>query len=46
VLDDVNARVLGAVLNDVDTSAHRYAGYYFAYGHAYGEKKPETLASS
>jgi capsular exopolysaccharide synthesis family protein len=38
VLADVNARVLGAVLNHVDVSAHQYAGYYYAYGYVYGER--------
>ncbi len=34
-LQNVNARVFGAVLNDLDLSDHRYAQYpyYYAYGH-------------
>jgi capsular exopolysaccharide synthesis family protein len=46
VLADVNARVLGAVLNHVDTSAHQYAGYYYAYGYVYGEKPSDDARQS
>jgi capsular exopolysaccharide synthesis family protein len=41
-LSDVNARILGAVLNDVDLSGSRYGGYYHASGYEYGEKREEA----
>lgn len=41
-LRDVNAKVLGAVLNDVDLEKKQYGyylGYYYGYGQYYGEGK-------
>jgi capsular exopolysaccharide synthesis family protein len=35
VLTDVNSRVFGAVVNDVDLETAKYSGYYAAY-HGYG----------
>jgi capsular exopolysaccharide synthesis family protein len=39
---DANARILGAVLNDVDTERREYGyylGYYYSYGRYYGQGK-------
>ena len=44
-LGDVKARILGAILNDIDMQDSRYGGYYYAYGQYYGEKR-EGAASS
>jgi capsular exopolysaccharide synthesis family protein len=41
-LADVNARVLGVVLNDVDTKDSRYGAYYYAYGYYSAEKRGEA----
>jgi capsular exopolysaccharide synthesis family protein len=41
-LADLNARVLGVVLNDVDTKDSRYGAYYYSYGYYYGEKRGEA----
>ncbi|MGC4118205.1 MAG: polysaccharide biosynthesis tyrosine autokinase [Myxococcales bacterium] len=41
-LRDANARLLGAVLNDVDIDKRQYGyylGYYYSYGRYYGEEK-------
>jgi capsular exopolysaccharide synthesis family protein len=35
-LRDANARVFGVILNDVDVTAKRYAGAYYAYYRRYG----------
>lgn len=35
-LADAKARVLGAILNEVDVTSKRYAGAYYAYYHKYG----------
>ena len=35
-LSDAKARVLGAILNEVDVTSKRYAGAYYAYYHKYG----------
>ncbi|MBI1945827.1 MAG: polysaccharide biosynthesis tyrosine autokinase [Deltaproteobacteria bacterium] len=35
-LADSKARVLGAILNEVDVTSKRYAGAYYAYYHKYG----------
>lgn len=35
-LSDSKARVLGAILNEVDVTSKRYAGAYYAYYHKYG----------
>jgi capsular exopolysaccharide synthesis family protein len=35
-LKDANARVFGVILNDVDVTAKRYAGAYYAYYRKYG----------
>ncbi len=42
-LSDVNARVFGAVLNDLDLSNQKYGQYYYyyQYGSYYGDKKEE-----
>ncbi|HEY1097470.1 MAG TPA: polysaccharide biosynthesis tyrosine autokinase, partial [Myxococcota bacterium] len=44
-LRDANARVFGAILNDVDVTAKRYVGAYYAYyrkyGGYYGEDKAD-----
>jgi capsular exopolysaccharide synthesis family protein len=44
-LVDVKARVLGAVLNDLDLEEQRYSEYYqyYRYGY-YGPEKPESKA--
>ena len=34
-LDDANARVLGAILNDVDVTSKRYSGVYYSYYRRY-----------
>jgi polysaccharide biosynthesis transport protein len=34
-LHDANARVFGAILNDVDVTSKRYSGAYYAYYHRY-----------
>ncbi len=46
-LTDVNARILGAVLNDLDLSNQKYGQYYYyyRYGYYYGDKKGEQVAS-
>ena len=40
-LRDVNARVFGAVLNDLDLEDQRFGqyGYYYRYGYYYGDRK-------
>jgi capsular exopolysaccharide synthesis family protein len=43
-LKDVNARVLGAVLNALDPDAHRYP--YYQYGAYYGESPREETAKA
>jgi succinoglycan biosynthesis transport protein ExoP len=35
-LRDANVRIFGAILNDVDVTARRYAGAYYAYYRKYG----------
>jgi succinoglycan biosynthesis transport protein ExoP len=35
-LQDANARIFGVILNDVDVTAKRYAGAYYAYYRRYG----------
>jgi capsular exopolysaccharide synthesis family protein len=40
-LTDVNARVLGVVLNRVDLTRPGYGGHYYTYGYYYGERKGE-----
>jgi polysaccharide biosynthesis transport protein len=45
-LSDLNARVFGAILNNVDTEDRRYGGYYaqyYRYGYYYGEKKDQAV---
>ncbi len=34
---DVEAPILGVILNDMDISDRRYGGYYYAYG-GYGDQ--------
>ena len=44
-LRDANARILGAVLNDVDLEKKGhgyYVGYYYGYGNYYGEGKGQA----
>lgn len=43
-LDDVNARVFGVVMNDVDLEKRGYGYYYYyqRYGYYYGEKPSEA----
>ncbi len=44
-LRDANAKVLGAVLNDVDIEKRQYGyylGYYYSYGRYYGEGKSKA----
>ncbi len=50
-LKDANARLFGVILNDVDVTAKRYSGVYYAYYHKYGgyygddaEKAPARAA--
>jgi capsular exopolysaccharide synthesis family protein len=43
-LGDVKARILGAVLNDIDMQDSRYGGYYYAYGQYYGDKREGTAS--
>ena len=41
-LRDANAKILGAILNDVDVEKRQYGyylGYYYSYGRYYGEGK-------
>lgn len=40
-----NVRLLGVVLNNLDQASAEYAGYYGAYGVAYGEKLPRQAAT-
>ena len=42
-LRDVDAPILGVILNDMDISDRRY-GYYYYYQYGYGEKLPEPGA--
>jgi capsular exopolysaccharide synthesis family protein len=44
-LRDVNARVFGAVLNDLDLEARQYRGYYHYERAGYYAEKPERVAS-
>jgi succinoglycan biosynthesis transport protein ExoP len=50
-LNDVKARVFGAILNDIDASKAKYGDYYgygygyTTYGYYYGEKKEEGASS-
>jgi capsular exopolysaccharide synthesis family protein len=44
-LRDANAKILGAVLNDVDIDKRQYGyylGYYYSYGRYYGEGKSQA----
>ena len=34
---DIDAPILGVILNDMDITDRRYGGYYYAYG-GYGDK--------
>lgn len=43
-LRDVNAPILGTILNIIDITDRRYGGYYYAYG-GYGEGQPGAEAS-
>jgi len=43
-LKDVNAPILGAVLNDLDLESQKYGqySYYYRYGYYYGESRNEV----
>ena len=42
-LKDVNARILGAVINDLDLESREYGYYYYRqYGYYYGEKERDA----
>jgi capsular exopolysaccharide synthesis family protein len=45
-LRDVNARLFGAVLNDLDLQDQKYGQYYhyYRYGYYYGDKKESSAA--
>jgi len=45
-LADVNARILGAILNDLDLEDQKYGQYYYyyRYGYYYGDKKGSQAA--
>ncbi len=45
-LTDVNARIFGAVLNDLDLDDQKYGQYYYyyRYGYYYGDKKGEAAS--
>ena len=44
-LKDVNARLLGAVVNDLDLHHREYGYYYYRqYGYYYGEKERDVSA--
>jgi capsular exopolysaccharide synthesis family protein len=45
-LRDVNARLFGAVLNDLDLQDQKYGRYYqyYRYGYYYGDKKESSAA--
>ena len=42
---DIDAPILGVILNDMDITDRRYGGYYYAYG-GYGENAPATPAKA
>jgi polysaccharide biosynthesis transport protein len=43
---DVKARILGAVINDLDLAHHDYGYYYYRhYGYYYGEKERDASAT-
>jgi polysaccharide biosynthesis transport protein len=42
---DVDAPILGVILNDMDISDRRYGGYYYQYG-GYGENSPAAPAEA
>jgi succinoglycan biosynthesis transport protein ExoP len=42
---DVDAPILGVILNDMDITDRRYGGYYYAYG-GYGEHAPSKSAEA
>lgn len=44
-LGDANARIFGVILNDVDVTAKRYSGAYYAYYRRYGGYYGETDAN-
>lgn len=48
-LNDVKAKLFGAVLNDINLEKSKYGDYYYAYrqyGYYYGESKPKEGAQS
>ena len=42
---DIDAPILGVILNDMDITDRRYGGYYYAYG-GYGENAPAKAEAS
>ncbi|MBK9034556.1 MAG: polysaccharide biosynthesis tyrosine autokinase [Myxococcales bacterium] len=42
---DIDAPILGVILNDMDITDRRYGGYYYAYG-GYGENSPTPPAEA
>lgn len=45
-LQDVNARILGTVINDLDLEQREYGYYYYRqYGYYYGEKEGDASSS-
>jgi capsular exopolysaccharide synthesis family protein len=42
-LRDIDAQILGVILNETDTSDRRYGGYYYSYG-AYGDGAKTEVA--
>jgi succinoglycan biosynthesis transport protein ExoP len=44
-LHDVNANVIGVILNDLDISDRQYGYYYYNYGYGYGED-PKSKAEA
>ena len=45
-IQNVNARVLGAVLNDLDLESQKYGQYYYyyRYGYYYGKKRQKAVS--
>lgn len=46
LIRDVDAPILGVILNDVDLSDKRYGYYYYYYNYGYGEKAAEKGAEA
>ena len=43
---DVNGRILGVVLNQVDLERREYGGYYYQYGAYYGPSEGPSGAET